>query len=322
LDAQIAEEIEDALKNDPNGPKMDVRQMFLDAEIIDVLTYRDDFAVVTYKENRDGAGPYGGVLFGKINGVWKSLTFGLPLDDSPGDLSSPSVKAVAERVDRKKDDYWRQFVEVRNEVLNGRTPMIDAKGGAASAESTKSEKTTVEKTATPLAQNSKSQQPSLSAAEKEDVKGWQIGIDLDMPSLEPQAVQFAIFDKDPVAAFVAQVKRRQNFSRQQLEKVKNEAVLQADKLVQEAEEKGRILREEAARAAEKIRQEADVQSQKLIKEAEPKGTMARLAAQKAADTVKKEADKKADQIVREADARSLKLVEEAKAKREELINKL
>jgi hypothetical protein len=109
---------------------------------------------------------------------------------------------------------------------------------------------------------------------------------------------------------------------QAVEKVKNEAVLQADKLVQEAEEKGRILREEAARAAEKIRQEADVQSQKLIKEAEPKGTMARLAAQKAADTVKKEADKKADQIVREADARSLKLVEEAKAKREELINKL
>jgi len=106
------------------------------------------------------------------------------------------------------------------------------------------------------------------------------------------------------------------------EKAKSEAEIQADKLIREAEEKGRQLREEAAKGAEKIRQEADSQAQKLVKEAEPKGALARLGAQKAADTIKKEADKKANQLIQEADTQSAKLLDEAKLKREELINKL
>jgi len=106
------------------------------------------------------------------------------------------------------------------------------------------------------------------------------------------------------------------------EKAKSEAEIQADKLIKEAEEKGQQLREEAAKGAEKIRQEADVQSQKLVKEAEPKGSLAKLAAQKAADTVKKEADKKANQMIQEADMQATKLVDEAKLKREELLNRM
>jgi hypothetical protein len=106
------------------------------------------------------------------------------------------------------------------------------------------------------------------------------------------------------------------------EKVRSEAEIQADKVVQAAEEKGQQLRDEAAKAAEKIRQEADVQAQKITKEAETKGTIAKLAAQKAADSVKKEADKRADQVIKEADVKALKLVDEAKAKREELLNKI
>ncbi len=106
------------------------------------------------------------------------------------------------------------------------------------------------------------------------------------------------------------------------EKVRSEAEIQADKLVQEAEEKGRQLRNEAAKAAEKIRQEGNIQAQKIIKETESKGTIAKLAAQKAADSVKKEADKRADQVVKEADEKALKLTEEAKVKREELLNKI
>jgi hypothetical protein len=106
------------------------------------------------------------------------------------------------------------------------------------------------------------------------------------------------------------------------EKVRSEAEIQADKLVQEAEEKGQQLRDEAAKGAEKIRGEADKQAQKIIKDAETKGTMAKLAAQKAADAVKKEADKRADQVVKEADEKAVKLVEEAKLKREELLNKI
>ena len=106
------------------------------------------------------------------------------------------------------------------------------------------------------------------------------------------------------------------------EKVRSEAEIQADKVVQEAEVKGQQLRDEAGKAAEKIRQEADIQSQRMIKEAETKGTIAKMAAQKAADSVKKEADKKANQLVQEADSKANKLVEEAKARREELLNKI
>ncbi|HBC78075.1 MAG TPA: hypothetical protein DCZ51_05570 [Bacteroidales bacterium] len=106
------------------------------------------------------------------------------------------------------------------------------------------------------------------------------------------------------------------------EKVKSEAEIQADKLVQEAEEKGQQLRDEASKAAEKIRQEAVIQSQRIIKEAETKGTIAKMAAQKAADSVRKEADKKADQLVQAADLKANKLAEEAKTKREELMKKI
>jgi len=106
------------------------------------------------------------------------------------------------------------------------------------------------------------------------------------------------------------------------EKVKSEAEIQADKLVREAEDKATLLREEAARSAEKIRMEADQQAQKIIKEAEPKGAVARLAAQKTADAVKKEADKRAGQIVKEADDKAARMVDEAKAKRQDILDKI
>ncbi len=102
--------------------------------------------------------------------------------------------------------------------------------------------------------------------------------------------------------------------------VKNELSDQADQLIREAEEKGQILRDEAEKAAETIRKEADLQSQKLIKEAESKGTVARMAASKGAESIKKEADKRAAQLVKEADDKALKLVEEAKIRRDQLLN--
>lgn len=101
--------------------------------------------------------------------------------------------------------------------------------------------------------------------------------------------------------------------------VKNELSEQADRLIQEAEEQGKFLRSEAEKAAETIRKEADLQAQKLIKEAEPKGTVARIAASKGAESIRKEADKKAAQLVKEADEKALRLVEEAKIKRDQLL---
>ena len=106
------------------------------------------------------------------------------------------------------------------------------------------------------------------------------------------------------------------------EKARAEAKEQGDKLVSDAEERGRQLHDEAVKSADRIKQEADAQAKKLVKDAEAKGPLAVIAAKKAADVATKEAAKKADQMVSEADRQSAKLVEEAKQKRDELINKL
>jgi hypothetical protein len=106
------------------------------------------------------------------------------------------------------------------------------------------------------------------------------------------------------------------------DKARVEAEAQAAKLVQDAEEQGQRLRDEAAKAAKQIREEAEVQAQNLIREAESKGTIARLAAKKGADTIRQTADKKAIQLEQEADIKANKLVEEAKEKSAEMINKI
>ncbi len=106
------------------------------------------------------------------------------------------------------------------------------------------------------------------------------------------------------------------------EKASQEAGEQAARLVKEAEERGALLKEEAARAAEKIRQEADEQALRLIKEAESRGTIAQLAARKSADALRKEADRRAEQLISEADLKADQLVEEAQLKSRELIDKI
>lgn len=106
------------------------------------------------------------------------------------------------------------------------------------------------------------------------------------------------------------------------EKLRKEAEAQGDKLIQEAEARGQQLRDEAAKAADKVRREADASAQKLVEEAAAKGAIAKLAAQKAADKIKQEADKKAALLTTEADNQANKLIEEAKVKKQELIDKI
>jgi hypothetical protein len=106
------------------------------------------------------------------------------------------------------------------------------------------------------------------------------------------------------------------------EKVRQEAETQGDKLIQEAETRAQQIKDEAVSAAGKVRKEADIQAKKLVDEASSKGVIAKLAAQKAADALKKEADKKATLLTTEADNQANKLIEEAKAKKEELIKKI
>jgi hypothetical protein len=106
---------------------------------------------------------------------------------------------------------------------------------------------------------------------------------------------------------------------QATEKARAEAEIQGDKLIKEAEERGQQLRDQAAKTAADIRKEADTQAQKLIDDSATKGTFAKMAAQKSAESLRKNADKKANQLVQEADIQSNKLIEEAKAKKEELV---
>ena len=106
------------------------------------------------------------------------------------------------------------------------------------------------------------------------------------------------------------------------EKARAEAEIQGNKLVKEAEERGQQIRDQAAKTAEDIQKEADNQAQKLIDDNATKGPIQKIAAQKGADNVKKNADKRATQLVQEADVQANKLVEEAKARKEEMINKI
>lgn len=51
---------------------------------------------------------------------------------------------------------------------------------------------------------------------------WRIQLNLDTPSLVPPAVQWAIFDKNPVRGFKAEVTRMQGYHRTRLEQAENE----------------------------------------------------------------------------------------------------
>jgi hypothetical protein len=106
------------------------------------------------------------------------------------------------------------------------------------------------------------------------------------------------------------------------DQLRQEAAQQGDVLINEAEDRGQQMRDEAAKAAQKLRQEADSSATKLVRGADNKNALAKFTAQKGADAIKKEADKRANQLVIEADNQAKKLVEDAKAKKEDMIKKI
>ena len=106
------------------------------------------------------------------------------------------------------------------------------------------------------------------------------------------------------------------------DRARAEAEAQADRIMKEAEAKAQAIREEAARAAEKLRAEAEEQAQRIIKESEGRNNLVRAAAARSADAVRNEANRKADQLVKEADMQAQKLIDEAAARREELLKKI
>jgi len=82
----------------------------LNAEILEVLSYRADFASVTSKlAFPEGVGnrPYSTRSFGRINGLWKNL----------GEDRVSSLEAARESFDRKKDSSWQYYVSARGDEV-------------------------------------------------------------------------------------------------------------------------------------------------------------------------------------------------------------
>jgi len=113
-----SEQMEKSRRSHPKETEAYNKAM-LNAEIIEVATYRQDGANIISKLGfLEGAGrlPYSSRFFGKINGAWKNL----------GEDRLPSLEAAREEFDRKKDTLWQYFVTVRDSIKNGNpVPMRD-----------------------------------------------------------------------------------------------------------------------------------------------------------------------------------------------------
>jgi hypothetical protein len=87
----------------------DIIQAYIDAEIIEVLTYREDLANVILKTKAEkfaagtGGGPYWDMYFGKIDNKWKTLQ--MPEDHAL------SIEAARENFSRKKDELWNKYLD-------------------------------------------------------------------------------------------------------------------------------------------------------------------------------------------------------------------
>jgi outer membrane lipoprotein-sorting protein len=117
-DADTEKYIEQQLKNVPEFDSS-LKQKLLDSEIVEVLTYKDDLAAVIHKIEVSTSRPYETVHLGRIKGEWKAFRWGGTNTDS-----SPTVQAAEDRFAGKKDDLWRSFAEVKEQVLAGRAPVF------------------------------------------------------------------------------------------------------------------------------------------------------------------------------------------------------
>jgi beta-lactamase regulating signal transducer with metallopeptidase domain len=106
------EEIKQKLEADRDEvAKMD--DAYRNAEIIEVLTYRDDLAEVISKlKFPEGVGrnPYGARTFVRINGAWKNF----------GENRRSSLEEARKDFDRIKDNLWEGYVEVLDGIKKGK----------------------------------------------------------------------------------------------------------------------------------------------------------------------------------------------------------
>jgi len=103
-------------QSNPRGTEV-YNQAQLNAEILEVATYREDLAdVITRLNYPEGVGrdPYSSRSFGRINGVWKNL----------GEDRLSSLESARENFDRKKDGLWQAYVNVRDSIKRRQTVSV------------------------------------------------------------------------------------------------------------------------------------------------------------------------------------------------------
>ena len=111
----IAEE-ERFMKHDAGKDPERYQRLHLDTEVVEVLTYRDDFAEVITKFPAGAYGdPYSKRSFGKINGEWKNW----------GEERFASVEAVRANVEEFKEKRYNIFFLDKKEILAGKKPAIE-----------------------------------------------------------------------------------------------------------------------------------------------------------------------------------------------------
>lgn len=175
----------------------------LDIRVANVLTYRNDLAAVIVRMNASLVGrPIVTWHFGRIDGQWKYLDVWNDLHLS---YELTSIEAAEQRFADEKDMLWRYFMQIRDDVKQRHVPATDSDDSGAASTA-----------------------PSRSAKWEEEIaswkaKTWRIGFQLNTPDTGPQAVQYTILDHDPAPGYLAEVKRMQEFYRQQLEKADTEA---------------------------------------------------------------------------------------------------
>jgi beta-lactamase regulating signal transducer with metallopeptidase domain len=115
LSPSVAAQVEMGLKDSREIPS-DFKDQLLNEEILEVFLYRDDFAAVTFKGDYPNKGTYGVQFLGRIGEIWKGIGYG---DDAH------SQEEAEKRFESEKDNCWQVFVRIRNEIAQGRTPLMD-----------------------------------------------------------------------------------------------------------------------------------------------------------------------------------------------------
>lgn len=109
-------------------------------------------------------------------------------------------------------------------------------------------------------------------------------------------------------------------AREEAGKLVEEANLQAQKILSDAQKRADEVVRLADESAAKIRSEADKQAEQLIAEGRKKGPIAEMAAKKAAEKVKSEAAEKADKLVMEAQKQSGNIMAKARLESNKVVN--